>query len=169
MAGLRGSFSAFTKIPLDELVEIMLKNDIVASNIRMYQKNNNMNIETRKYAVAAYKKFLKRKSDIRKTNKRLRDKEKKAEQILNWNNNNPKSFRYRTVEEIYVLIRDNSDCFELAQNYLSPCKSRSRLDPSLIERIRKAVVRYYKKKDPTNPKLQKLLDRAPVKVESNDS
>lgn len=169
MAGVRGSLSAFTKIPMDELVQIMLNNDMIAKNIRLYQKNKNMNSDTCAYAATAYKKYLKLKADIRKENKRLREKEKKAEQIAKWNENHPKSFRYRTVEEIYVLIRDHQDCFELAQNYLSPCKTNTRLEPALIERTRKALVRYYKKKDPTNPKLQKLLARAPAKVNSNDS
>lgn len=169
MASERKSLSIFTKIPLDELVEMMLTNDIIANNIRLYQKNNNMNVDTRNYANAAYKKYLKRKANIRKANKRLREKEEKAQRIAEYNIKYPKSFRYRNVEEIYILIRDNKDCFELARNYLSPCKSKTRLEPELIERVRKAVVRYYKKKDPTNPKLQKLLERAPDKVKSNDA
>ena len=169
MSVQRGSSSAFTKIPLDDLVEIMLNNDMIANNIRLYQKNKNMNINTQNYAIAAYKKFIKRKANIRKANKRLREKEEKVQRIAEYNIKYPKSFRYRNVEEIYILIRDNEDCFALAQNYLSPCKAKTRSSPELIERVRKAVVRYYKKKDPTNPKLKKLLERAPDKVKRNDT
>ncbi|SOK58776.1 hypothetical protein [Yersinia phage fHe-Yen9-04] len=160
----RGKISTILNYTIDELVQMMMSNDILKENIRLYQKNYNMNEITKRHAMAAYKAFKKYKKQVRDEEKIKRIKLNKELRIMKYNEDNPLSFRYRTVEEIYVLIRDNQSCFNLAWNYVSPCKTKTKLEPLLIERTRKALVRYYKKKDRNNPKLKKLLDRDPANI-----
>lgn len=148
---------------INELAKLMMLDDVLKENIRLYQKNNNMNEITKHHAVLAYKAFMKLKKKLRSIKNQKKEKIKKENRIKKYNEKYPLSFRYRTVEEIYILIRDNKSCFDLAWNYVSPCKTKTKMEPLLLERTRKALIRFYKNKDRNNPKLQKLLDRAPIK------
>ena len=157
----RGLVSTINEYSIDELAEEMMVNPATKSKVRLYGKNDNMNKDTRVHAKLAYEHYKKLKKERRKAETALRAKERNESElekrIAKWNEENPKSFRYRSVPEILELIANDPKCYVTAVTYMSATGSRSRSNPEMITRIRKALVSYYIIYEPSNSRLEKYL------------
>lgn len=165
MAKRCGIVSSINNLSVDELVDEMFNNPATADKVRLYAGNNNMNSVTQKHASVSYKRYLKLKKERRQAAAKIRVRERKKEKakahklfIKKWNNDNPKSFRYRTVPEILELIENDNDCYANALLYLCNNGSRVRSNPELIKRIRMAMIAFYIKHDQTHLNLDKHLN-----------
>lgn len=164
MAGKRrGLVSGINALTVDELVNEMFNDSATENKVKLYCKNENMNKDTRAHANLAYTRFMKLKKERRQAASEVRKQEREAakptqeQRIAKWNEENPKSFRYRTVPEILELIINDSYCRTNAMVYMSSTGSRVRNNPELINRVRKALVAYYILHEPNNPRLEQQM------------
>lgn len=135
---------------MDDLIKSMLDNSMVASKVsclRTKSKNN------KDFYREAYKKY----KSLRKDNKKISG--IYYNKIEKWNNKYPNSFRYRSPDEIFKIIKKNQKALSLAWNYVSPCKLKSKLKKDLIDRTKRALILYYTSLEFYPTKFKKLLKR----------
>lgn len=146
-------YSIMIKYKPHELAELMLNDAILASKVSISRYKSTVSYEINKLCQKSYKIY--KSTKIRKSIKQCKDKENE------WNDKYPLSFRFRSTEQIFEIISNNSNSLKLAWNYVSPCKKNTKLSPDLIERVRLSLIKYYEEIDNDQKKLQKLIRRNP--------
>lgn len=135
----------------DELVQLMLSDSMLVSKVSSMRYNESSDVIL--LCKTAYKKY----KLINKQNQTKKRDELYKSNADKWNEKYPKSFRYRTPDEICSIISKDEQSLKLAWNYISPCKANGRLSKDLIERTKQGLIQYYQALDFPCYKLQKLL------------
>jgi predicted metal-dependent hydrolase len=142
----------FINYEIDQLCKMMINDPMIASKVSVNRNKTSCTLEEREHCSIAYSNYKK----IKKENL-LVQKQKLITIENQYLEKNPKSFRYRTVRQIYNMIKDDKELWNNAISYFSISGSRVRSDPVLVKRCQEAVIMWYKIHNPTHKKLNKYI------------
>jgi len=158
--GRRGLVSGINNFTIEELANKMLHDEVLAMNVRLYCKNENMNEQTRAHAKLSFDLYRILKREVRKQKKAqtaARVNAAKQARREQWVEDNPTSLRFKTVPQIVEVLETDKAMRNKVSSYLS--NSNSNLSEEYQKRLRLAIIAYYVKNKPNSPVLQKHLNK----------
>lgn len=145
----------------EQLCELMINDPMIASKVSVSRSKATCTFEERRICVDAYSLYKK----IKKENNVIEN-QKEINLQKYYLKHFQKSFRHRTVTDIYEMIKDDKNLWNAAVRHFSFSGSRVRSNHALTQRCQKAVIMWYEINNPTHSKLQKYIK---IMESNNDS